>query len=162
MIDPRAYTISIRRTLIDGYTCYEARVSELPDVIEYAEAYEDAYSLAIETIQATATIFQEKAKAMPAPKEVNDDFSGRVTLRVPSSLHRSLSEAAEIENVSLNQYLVGVLSFHTGFCYSRTLPTGYSAPVAATTVTKSQSKKGLTLVSSQNLDDGLTWAQKTG
>lgn len=160
MIDPAAYTISIRRTIIDGYTCYEARVSELPDATEYAETYEEAYSLAIETIETTAAIFQEKGKTMPAPKEISDDFSGRVTLRVPNSLHRSLADSAEMENVSLNQYLVGVLSFHTGFCHSRTFATDYWNPItvgAAPAAKKSQSNNRLTLVSSQNLDNGLAW-----
>jgi predicted HicB family RNase H-like nuclease len=162
MIDPAAYTILIRRTLIDDEICFEARVSELPDVIAYGDSNEEAYSLAIEAIETTSAIFKEKGKAMPAPKEINDDFSGRITLRAPSSLHRSLSDAAEIENVSLNQYLVGVLSFHSGFCYSRTFPAGYwqsGTMAAAPTVRKSQIKNRLTLVSSQNLDNGSTWPQ---
>ena len=46
---------------------------------------------------------------MPAPYEPADDFSGRLTLRLTKSLHRSLMEGADEEDVSLNQYIVNVL-----------------------------------------------------
>lgn len=41
-------------------------------------------------------------------------FSGQLRLRMPSSLHRELSEKAEQEGVSLNSYLVYLLSKNFG------------------------------------------------
>ena len=35
-----------------------------------------------------------------------EEFSGKVVLRIPRSLHRSLKEAADREGVSLNQYVL--------------------------------------------------------
>lgn len=39
-----------------------------------------------------------------------EDYSGRLVLRIPRSLHKSLKEAAEVEGVSLNQYMLYKLS----------------------------------------------------
>jgi len=39
-----------------------------------------------------------------------EEYSGRLILRIPRSLHKSLKEAAAAEGVSLNQYLVYKLS----------------------------------------------------
>jgi predicted HicB family RNase H-like nuclease len=114
-IDPNAYNISIRCDNFDGERLFEARVKELPDLVEYSESYEDAYELAVDAIETAAKIFAEKGRAFPTAAVPADDFSGRVTLRLPRSLHRALAEAAESEGVSLNQYLVSVLSYFSGF-----------------------------------------------
>lgn len=115
MIDPNAYSISIRKGYFDGEECFEARVRELPDLVEYADSVEEAYELAVDGIEATAAAFAERGRAMPKPSEVEEDFSGRVTLRVPRSLHRSLAMKADDEGVSLNQLMVAVLSMFRGF-----------------------------------------------
>ena len=35
-----------------------------------------------------------------------EEYSGRLVLRIPRSLHKSLKEAAKLEGVSLNQYML--------------------------------------------------------
>jgi predicted HicB family RNase H-like nuclease len=117
MIDASKYTITIRKGDFDGEECFEARIAELPDVAEYADSYEEAYALAIDTIETTAEIFAEKGKVMPSPIIPLDDYSGRVTLRLPKSLHRTLSQAAEKDGISLNQHLVNMLSYCTGYTH---------------------------------------------
>ncbi len=39
-----------------------------------------------------------------------EEYSGRLVLRIPRSLHKSLKEAAKLEGVSLNQYMLYKLS----------------------------------------------------
>lgn len=41
-------------------------------------------------------------------------YSGKIVLRMPRNLHRILAEQAEHEDVSLNQYMVSLLSFNSG------------------------------------------------
>ena len=53
---------------------------------------------------------------MPVPASGVEDYSGRVTLRVPRTLHRSLALMAEDEGVSLNQLMVTALADFRGFC----------------------------------------------
>lgn len=114
-IDPHAYNISIRRDSFDGETLFEARVKELPDLLEYGESYQETYDLVVDSIETAAAAFAEKGRAFPAATVPTDDFSGRVTLRLPRSLHRALVETAESEGVSLNQHLANVLSYFSGF-----------------------------------------------
>lgn len=39
-----------------------------------------------------------------------EDYSGKLVLRIPRSLHKLLKQEAEIEGVSLNQYMLYKLS----------------------------------------------------
>lgn len=39
-------------------------------------------------------------------KESLEEYSGKLVLRIPKSLHKELKEQAEIEGVSLNQYML--------------------------------------------------------
>ena len=110
-IDGQNYNITVRRGPFEGETLFEARVKELPDLIEYGETFEEAYNLAVDGIETTAAMLAEKGRVMPPPLIPVEDYSGRVTLRLPRSLHRALAEAAETEGVSLNQQLVAVLTY---------------------------------------------------
>jgi predicted HicB family RNase H-like nuclease len=112
--DAHAYTVSIRRDVFDGETLFEARVREFPDVREYAPTHEEAYTLVIDAIDSLRGALAAQSRAMPEPVVPVDDYSGRVTLRLPRSLHRALSESAEQEGVSLNTHLVCRLSAGTG------------------------------------------------
>ncbi len=115
MNDSRNYSITVRFGSFDGEDCFEARVRELADVVEYADNYTEAYELALDTIATTAKMFSEQGLSMPAAQEPLEDYSGRVTLRLPKSLHRGLALKAEAEDISLNQLLVSVLSAFRGF-----------------------------------------------
>lgn len=114
-IDAHAYNITVRRDCFDGETLFEARVKELPDLVEYGESFEEAYALAVDAIETTAAVFAEQGRPMPPPVEPAYEYSGRVTLRIPRSLHRALAEAAEAEGASLNQHLVNVLTYYSGY-----------------------------------------------
>ena len=119
MIDPERYNINLRRVTVDGDVLYEARVREFPDATEYAESAQEAYELALDTIEASLEVLQEQGRPFPEPASVVEDYSGRVTLRVPKSLHRRLALTAEDEEISLNQYLVSLLAFHAGTSFSQ-------------------------------------------
>jgi len=108
------YNIITRRVSVDDQVLFEARVQEFPDITEYAETPVEAYELAIDTIETLAEVFAERAKALPEPRVPADEFSGRVTLRLPKDLHRALTMEAERQDISLNQYLVSALAFHRG------------------------------------------------
>lgn len=115
MVEPSNYTITVRKGLFDEEDCFEARVAELPDVAEYADSFEEAYALAMDTITVTEEVFSAQGKKMPMPIIPADDYSGRVTLRLSKSLHRALVQAADNESVSLNQHLTNVLNYYAGY-----------------------------------------------
>lgn len=51
-----------------------------------------------------------KSNAEIAEPLALDDYSGQFKLRIPKSLHRSLSEHSKEEGISMNQYCVYLLS----------------------------------------------------
>ncbi|MEA3278870.1 MAG: toxin-antitoxin system HicB family antitoxin [Pseudomonadota bacterium] len=150
-IDPHAYNITIRRDRFEGEVLFEARVKELPDVAEYGETYEDAYSLALDTIETAAEAFAERGRAFPAALVPAEDYSGRVTLRLPRSLHRALAEASESEGVSLNQHLVNVLSYYSGFAAGQHIDSGAPWRAVPRQHEKPTRKPHLRVVDSQDL-----------
>jgi len=105
MYDPNEYTVTSRRTTVDGEAVYEARVVELPDVVGYGETREEAETAAIESISGLQDLAREMGHTFPAPNPVPAGYSGRVTLRVSRSLHRQVALLAHLEDVSLNQFI---------------------------------------------------------
>lgn len=73
------------------------------------EAIEDAMIAKEEWIKAA----YEHNVTIPEPVS-NEDFNGRVTLRLPRSLHRSIIETAKKEGVSANQFLLHLISLGMG------------------------------------------------
>jgi hypothetical protein len=84
--------------------------------------------LAVDTIETAAEAFAEQGRPFPTPQKPADDFSGRVTLRIPRSLHGALAAAADDEGVSLNAHLVNVLTYFSGFAAGRAISTERKAP----------------------------------
>lgn len=71
-----------------------------------------------ETLTAQEAVSLAEAEAMDDGTSVSledfkrdlEDYSGRLVLRIPRSLHKALKEAAQAEGVSLNQYMLYKLS----------------------------------------------------
>jgi antitoxin HicB len=56
----------------------------------------------------------EKGQPIPRPVEMNNNFSGKLVLRLPKSLHQKATWVAEREGVSLNQFIVASLAIAVG------------------------------------------------
>ena len=114
-IDARIYNITVHRGEFEDEILYEAWVKELPDLVKYGETSEETYGLALDAVETTAMVFAGKGLTMPRATVPAKDYSGRVTLHLAKGLHRALAEAADSEVVSLNQHLVNILSYYSGF-----------------------------------------------
>lgn len=114
VVDASLYNITVRKGNFDGEIFFEAKVKELPDVAEYADTYEEAYLLAIDAIETTAEMFAELDKIMPLPIIEENEHSGRITLRMPKSMHAAYASWSESEETSLNQLIINCLSFSLG------------------------------------------------
>jgi predicted RNase H-like HicB family nuclease len=77
-------------------------LTQVDDLSELPFMVNDVRQLWIETEY-------EDGATIPLPS-YPEEHSGKFNLRVPRSLHRRLAESAEREGVSLNQYVVGLLS----------------------------------------------------
>lgn len=113
--DPEAYTITIRKEEIDGEIYYVGRVAEFPNISAFEDAFETTRTLVIDAIQTLKKISDETHSEFPHPyPSPADEFSGRVTLRLPKSLHAKVSKIAAKEDVSVNQYLVTAIATYVG------------------------------------------------
>ena len=56
-MDAQNYSISVRKGIFDGEECFEARVREFPDLVEYADSSDEAYALVVDAIETTIAIF---------------------------------------------------------------------------------------------------------
>jgi antitoxin HicB len=54
--------------------------------------------------------YRRRRLEFPAPPREEEDYSGRLVLRLPKSLHRRLAGEAQRDGVSLNTYLIAILS----------------------------------------------------
>lgn len=61
-------------------------------------------------IAATTKEDDESTMSLEEFKRDLESFSGRLIVRMPRSLHKKLTETANIEGVSLNQYIIYKLS----------------------------------------------------
>lgn len=65
-INPSKYTIEIRLGEFEDETCYEAKVKELPSLAEYADSYEEAYALVLDSIETLAAMYADQGRDFPA------------------------------------------------------------------------------------------------
>ena len=97
-------------TEVGGFT---AVISEFPGCITEGatreEALEALEEVAIDWIECEL----EDGRSIPEP-EIEQDYSGRLLLRLPKSLHGRLAQMAERESTSLNQLIVSTLSAYDG------------------------------------------------
>ncbi len=109
--DAYAYAIHTRRVTLDGETYFKASVAELPHLATYENTAQEAYEVLIEDIKALHEAAVRLGHEFPAPiEEPSKEHSGRITLRLPRTLHRKLVEQCVYEDTSLNLYIVSLLS----------------------------------------------------
>lgn len=87
-----------------------AAVPELPGCSTHGKTRAEALANIEEAIDEWVATAQEKGWPIPAPRTGLEEYSGRFVVRLPKSLHRQLARLAEAEGVSLNQYVVYLLS----------------------------------------------------
>ncbi|WP_028309753.1 type II toxin-antitoxin system HicB family antitoxin [Desulfitibacter alkalitolerans] len=83
---------------------------DLPGCMSDGETIEEAVEMGQDAKRAWLETALEKGLEILEPFTTTEKYSGRITVRTPRSLHRKLIEEAQEEGVSLNQYLVYLLS----------------------------------------------------
>jgi len=90
---------------------YFARIKELPGCMTVGTSKADALAMIEDAMREWLTVAIEDGVEIPSPEpEEPNRYSGKFPLRLPKSLHKKLAENAHRENVSLNQYIVMLLS----------------------------------------------------
>jgi len=90
-----------------------ATSKEFPYLSGIGDSKEEAVNIIEEAISDSLEMMQEEQMEQPSPITI-PEYSGNIRLRLPKSLHKQLAEMAELEGVSLNQYMVSLLSMNAG------------------------------------------------
>jgi antitoxin HicB len=90
-----------------------ARVMELPGCMTWADTFEELGPMIEDAMRGWIEDAVEHGDPIPEPRDTKD-YSGKVNLRMPKSLHRDLARRAEAEGVSLNQVMVTILAQSVG------------------------------------------------
>ena len=88
---------------------YVVSFPELPGCITCGETVESAVANAEDAKREWITVAMEDGITIHEPDDL-ENYSGQFKLRIPKSLHRSLTEHARREGISMNQYCVYLLS----------------------------------------------------
>lgn len=81
---------------------------DLPGCLSQAETLDEIPAMAEEAREGWIETEYEEGRNIPEPS--HQEFSGKFNVRIPKSLHRALVGAASQDGVSLNQYVVMLLS----------------------------------------------------
>ncbi len=89
---------------------YFVSYPDLPGCVMHGETMDEAIRLAEQVKTEWIAEALKQGWSLPDPSLPVSAMSGRITLRVPRSLHRRMAERADQEGVSLNQLLVSFIS----------------------------------------------------
>ena len=105
------YPILIGQIFDEDEVLFTASIKELPGLIVYGESLEEVYD-EIELAKADwIEANLEWGRQIKEPLENSlKEYSGKITLRLPKTLHRDVKERSEIEGVSLNQTIVQLIN----------------------------------------------------
>ncbi len=105
----RDYSFIVTR----GENCVEITFPDLPGCATYGETIEEALECVEDAKLAWVSTLLKHGETVPPPR-VEADFSGRFLVRGTPELHHKLAQLAVNSKVSLNQYVIQVLSEKVG------------------------------------------------
>ncbi len=90
---------------------YTAEIPDLPGCITCADTLDEVWLLIEDAKRGWLELALADGDAIPEPAPpIEEQPSGKFTVRVPRSLHRKLAEEARREGVSLNQFVTVALA----------------------------------------------------
>jgi len=101
------YTYSVFWSEEDGE--YVGLCREFPSISVFGDTHEQAIQLMKEELSYIVSWMEEEGEQLPKPLKENE-YSGRILLRLPKRLHKELAEHARENEVSINQFLVHLIS----------------------------------------------------
>jgi antitoxin HicB len=100
---------SINITWSDEDKGFIATIPEFRNLSAFGHTYEEALKEAETVLEGYVESLQGENIPLPEAYKVTE-YSGQTRLRMPKDLHRALATAAERQGVSLNTYMIMLLS----------------------------------------------------
>ena len=90
---------------------YFVSIKELPGCMSEGDTIQEALDMIEDAKKCWIETAIENNIEIPLPEELeNKEYSGKLVIRIPKSLHKNLAINAEKNNVSLNTYINTILS----------------------------------------------------
>lgn len=106
MNDVKNYPVEIYTESSRGVKLFVATFKDFKEITGVADNPEDALNEAYEALSAYFEICKEDGITIPEPNDNElDNYSGRLTIRMPKMLHRDLIDFSNLDRSSLN-YIV--------------------------------------------------------
>lgn len=83
---------------------------DLPGCMSDGDTIEEAIIMGEDARKCWIETAIDEGKEIPEPYSHLNSYKGRITVRVPKSMHKELIKEAQEEGISLNQYLIYLLS----------------------------------------------------
>lgn len=103
----RGYRVELRYEEDGTWT---VSVPDLPGCVSAGATPDDAVASVGDAIDSWVAAAEETGRSVPTPTALDDEYSGRLLLRMPRGLHRASASKASAEGVSLNTYCVTALT----------------------------------------------------
>lgn len=105
---------------------FRGEILEFPGCIAVGNTAAEAFATLEEVAESWIETALAQGQKIPEPLEGNE-FSGKLVLRLPRSLHKKAARAAQRDGVSLNQFMVSSLAEQIGerSVTARTVPVVY-------------------------------------
>ena len=102
------YPVTVENYVEDGESYYSVEIPDLSGCGSYGATIEEAF----ERLEESKELWLEESlkRGLDISEPVlEEDFSGKFLLRIPSRLHMKITKNAKANNVSLNQYVKSLL-----------------------------------------------------
>lgn len=100
---------------------YGALLLEFPGVVADGDTPDEAVAALDEALRTHLDVMLEQGRRIPDPL-FESDYSGRVSLRIPPSLHAEAAQLAASLGVSMNRFLSDAVARHVGAMSAREQP----------------------------------------
>ncbi len=101
------YTIEI----IPDEDVFFIKIKELPGCISQGSTKQEALEMVDEAMTLWLEAALEDVDEIPLPESMQEaKYSGKLSLRMPKSLHKKIANEAKEEGVSINSYVISCLS----------------------------------------------------
>lgn len=105
------YRLNAYKALIDGELMWRVYYPELKGIEGVGKTYEEAVCEGEKQIERYYLLSSQKGEEIIKPKIIsNDDFKGKILLRIPKALHQELLNISNDEKISVNNLINRILN----------------------------------------------------